>query len=89
MVYKPHPHLKNISNVSNVSNFDLIVEGLYPAELLILNLIKNVKELLVLSQYSTSMIYFENVPIVTHHKLNLNNPEYKNLYNLMVKDING
>jgi hypothetical protein len=86
IVYKPHPHLKN---VSNVSHYDLIVDGLYPAELLILNLIKNVKELLVLSQYSTSMIYFENDPMVTHHKLNFNKPEYKNLYNLMVKDING
>lgn len=58
-IIKPHPHIRNI-DIPN--NFDIVISAHFPAELVILQLVKVVSELIIVSQFSSSAIYFINEP---------------------------
>lgn len=84
-IYKPHPHT---SNGIECDGYDDVVLSNYPAELLIYNVLMFAKDVIVISEYSTSMVYFESYKNIKHIKLDINNKDYVQTYNSLVKDVN-
>lgn len=60
-IIKKHPHSKNFYNLHD---FNFIITGNVPSELLIVKFLSVVSRLIIVSQFSSSTIYFSNLPNV-------------------------
>jgi hypothetical protein len=56
-ILKPHPHIKDDLTKHN---FDLIINGQIPAEILINDLEKIAKKIVIVSEHSSATVYFSN-----------------------------
>ena len=71
---KPHPHIKN--NNKEYGKFDFIISNEIPSEILINQLIKIVKKITIISNFSSSTIYFLKHPKIGVINLPLFNISY-------------
>ncbi len=95
-IVKLHPHTQN-SNINplQIKDFDLSISPDIPAEILILNLIDVAKKIFIISEFSSSTMYFQstsnieiiNIPI-SNKEIHNNTDSYLDAYHNLTAHIN-